>query len=234
MSRIVVVGGGVGGLATAALLARAGLDVTVLEAHIYAGGSASTFYHQGYRFDAGATLPAGFYPGGPMDLVAQAVGIDRWPVRPDDPAMVVHLPDGASVTRYGGKERWAERRRAFGPEAEPFWRWQETTSDALWDLALRLPTWPPQTPGEAARLAGDGLAWMGSDLRMRLKPSLALRRVPPGERPSASPFPWRRVRATAALCRRPTAHRRPDDESLYQCPLWRVGAGPAPPGCGPR
>ena len=174
MSRIIVIGGGVGGLATAALLARAGLDVEVLEAHIYAGGSASTFYHQGYRFDAGATLPAGFYPGGPMDLVAQAVGIDRWPVRPDDPAMVVHLPDGASVTRYGGKERWAERRRAFGPEADPFWRWQETTSDALWDLALRLPAWPPQTPGEVARLAGDGLTWMGGDLRKRLRPSLAL------------------------------------------------------------
>jgi phytoene dehydrogenase-like protein len=109
-----------------------------------------------------------------MDLVAQAVGIDRWPVRPHDPAMVVHLPDGARVTRFGGKERRAERRRAFGPQAEPFWRWQEAASDALWDLALRLPAWPPQIPGEAARLAGDGLAWMGSDLRKRLKPSLAL------------------------------------------------------------
>ena len=106
MSRVVVIGAGVGGLTTAALLARAGLDVTVLEAHVYAGGCAGTFYHQGYRFDAGATLPAGFYPGGPMDLVAQAVGIDRWPVRRDDPAMVVHLPDGASVTRYGGERRW--------------------------------------------------------------------------------------------------------------------------------
>ena len=63
MSRIVVIGGGVGGLTTAALLARAGLDVTVLEAHVYAGGCAATFYHQGYRFDAGATLPAGFYAG---------------------------------------------------------------------------------------------------------------------------------------------------------------------------
>ena len=84
--RVVVVGGGVGGLTAAALLARAGLDVTLLEAHIYPGGCAGTFYHQGYRFDAGATLPAGFYPGGPMDLVAQAVGIEHWPVRADDPA----------------------------------------------------------------------------------------------------------------------------------------------------
>jgi C-3',4' desaturase CrtD len=169
---VVVIGAGVGGLTTAALLASAGLDVTVLEAHVYAGGCAGTFYHQGYRFDAGATLPAGFYAGGPMDLVSQAVGIDRWPVRLDDPAMVVHLPDSTSVTRYGGDRRWQERRRAFGPESEPFWRWQEATSDALWDLALRMPAWPPQTPGEAGTLVGDGLAWLGSDLRNRLKPSL--------------------------------------------------------------
>jgi len=177
--RIVVIGGGVGGLTAAALLAYAGLDVTVLEAHVYAGGCAGTFYHQGYRFDAGATLPAGFYPGGPMDLVAQAVGIDRWPVRFDDPAMVVHLPDGSTITRYAGERRWEERRRAFGHEAEPFWRWQELTSDALWELALRMPAWPPQTPSEVAALLGDGLAWLGDDPRQRLKPGLALDAVRP-------------------------------------------------------
>ena len=100
-TRVVVVGAGVGGLTTAALLARAGLDVTVLEAHIYAGGCAGTFYHRGYRLDAGATLPAGFYPGGPMDIIGRAVGIEQWPVQPDNPAMVVHLPDGARILNPG-------------------------------------------------------------------------------------------------------------------------------------
>ena len=70
MKHVVVVGAGIGGLSAAAVLARAGLDVTVLEAHIYAGGCAGTFFHQGYRFDAGATLAAGFNPGGPMNLLA--------------------------------------------------------------------------------------------------------------------------------------------------------------------
>ena len=68
-------------LTAAAVLARAGMEVTVLEAHIYPGGCAGTFYHQGYRFDAGATLAGGFYPGGPMDLVAQASGVSAWPAR---------------------------------------------------------------------------------------------------------------------------------------------------------
>ena len=71
-SRVVVIGAGIGGLTTAAILARAGLAVTVLEAHVYPGGCAGTFYHQGYHFDAGATLAGGFYPGGFRQLSAAA------------------------------------------------------------------------------------------------------------------------------------------------------------------
>ncbi len=173
-TRVVVVGAGVGGLTLASLVSRAGLDVTVLEAHVYAGGCAGTFYHQGYRFDAGATLPSGFYCGGPMDVVGRTVGVDSWPVRPADPAMVVHLPGGTSVSRFTDGRRREERLRAFGPEASAFWRWQETTADALWDLALRKPAWPPQTLYEWIGLASVGFAWLGGDLRKRLSPALAV------------------------------------------------------------
>ena len=83
VNRVVVIGAGIGGLTTAALLAKAGLDVTVLEAHVYPGGCAGTFYHQGYRFDAGATLAAGFEPGGGMTRLAETLGI-TWPVEPAD------------------------------------------------------------------------------------------------------------------------------------------------------
>lgn len=171
--RVVVIGAGVGGLATAAALARAGADVEVLEAHVYPGGCAGTFYHQGYRFDAGATLAGGFYPGGPMDLVARGTGVAGWPARPVDPAMVVHLPGGAPIPRWAGERRNAEHRAAFGPGAARFWRWQETTADALWDLALALPPWPPQSPADVARLARDGWAWLARAPRQRLSPGLA-------------------------------------------------------------
>ena len=174
--RVVVIGAGVGGLTTAALLARAGLDVTVLEAHVYPGGCAGTFYHKGYRFDAGATLAGGFYPGGPMDLVARAVGLTGgnggWPAHASEPAMTVHLPDGQPVTRWGDARRWAEHRAAFGEQATAFWQWQERTADALWNLALRTPTWPPQTVTEAIQVMGSGLRWLGTDLRRHLQPTL--------------------------------------------------------------
>ncbi len=51
--RVVVVGGGVGGLATAALLARGGAHVTLLERHERVGGRAGTWEVDGFRFDTG-------------------------------------------------------------------------------------------------------------------------------------------------------------------------------------
>lgn len=50
---VVVVGGGVGGLATAALLARGGARVTLLERHEQLGGRTGTWEVDGFRFDTG-------------------------------------------------------------------------------------------------------------------------------------------------------------------------------------
>jgi C-3',4' desaturase CrtD len=167
VSRVVVVGAGRGGLTTAALLARAGVEVTVLEAHVYPGGCAGTYFHRGYRFDAGATLAGGFAPGGPLAHLAELLDLS-WPIHFPDPAMVVHLPGGLRVRRWASAGRWSDERRAvFGGTAEPFWRWQERTADSLWRLAQELLPWPPQSLGESAQL-GAAL------LRARPSPLLAL------------------------------------------------------------
>lgn len=164
----VVIGAGIGGLATAAVLARRGVNVTVLEAQVYPGGCAGTFYHQGYRFDAGATLAGGLYPGGPMDLLAKSTGIKRWPATHAEPAMRVHLPNDTFIDRRGDEQRWQERLKVFGPQALDFWQWQERTADAMWDLALRLPSWPPNSVQDVTNLIQNGISWLGVGALQRM------------------------------------------------------------------
>lgn len=53
MSRVVVIGAGVAGLAVAGLLARDGHDVVVLEKNDRIGGRAGTVERDGFRFDSG-------------------------------------------------------------------------------------------------------------------------------------------------------------------------------------
>lgn len=57
MPTAIVVGAGVGGCATAARLAEAGYNVTVVEKNDYTGGRCSLIHSQkGYRFDRGPSL----------------------------------------------------------------------------------------------------------------------------------------------------------------------------------
>jgi C-3',4' desaturase CrtD len=148
---IVVIGAGVGGLTAASLLLKAGHPVTVLEAHVYAGGCAGTFFHQGYRFDAGATLAGGFSAGGPHARLAAALGLS-WPISPVDPAWVTHLPE-RSITQWADAERWREERRKAFPRSEPFWQKQERLAEIAWDVSSRDFPWPPESPRDLLTLA---------------------------------------------------------------------------------
>lgn len=159
--KVVVIGAGVGGLTTAALLAQAGLEVTVLEHHTYPGGSAGTFFHRGYRFDAGATLLAGFDAEGVFSRLERQLGV-VFPVRklpPGETLMEVWLPDGRVVRRPVGRTHELEAQQAaFGKPVQRFWQWQEKRALALWRVAQGLP-FPPADVRELLSLAQKGLPW---------------------------------------------------------------------------
>jgi phytoene dehydrogenase-like protein len=56
MTKAIVIGAGIGGLATAIRLAKKGYAVEVFEANDYVGGKLSTFTLGDYRFDAGPVV----------------------------------------------------------------------------------------------------------------------------------------------------------------------------------
>lgn len=141
-AQVVVIGAGIGGLTTAALLLHAGFPVTVLEAHVYPGGSAGTFYHKGYRFDAGATLAGGFNPGGPHYRLAEILDL-QWPVDPVDPAWVVHMAGRRPISQWTSREAWIAERQEEFPDSEGFWRRQEDLAGIAWDISTRPFPWPP-------------------------------------------------------------------------------------------
>jgi phytoene dehydrogenase-like protein len=88
---VVIIGAGIGGLSAGALLAKRGLEVTVLEAHDRPGGYCSswtrTVRHQGrsmrYCFDAGVQDISGIGERGPLRrLLRQLAAEDRIDWRP--------------------------------------------------------------------------------------------------------------------------------------------------------
>jgi len=158
-AKIVVIGAGIGGLTAAALLAQAGYEVTVLEAQTYPGGSAGTFFHKGYRFEAGATVAGGFQPMGPHAIVGERLGIE-WPVRLHEPAWVVHLPDRTiALTRDNADVLEKFPRSAF------FWDEQAALADLGWSLSAQGLPWPPVDASEVRRLIAIGIRNFPRDLR---------------------------------------------------------------------
>ena len=63
-SEVIVVGAGIAGLTSAAILSKQGLSVNLIESHTQSGGCAGTFKRKNYIFDVGATQVAGLEKGG--------------------------------------------------------------------------------------------------------------------------------------------------------------------------
>ena len=71
---VIVVGAGIGGLACAALLAKRGFKVTVLEQHYKPGGYCTSFKRKGFTFDAGVESISGLGPRGPVRWLLEELG----------------------------------------------------------------------------------------------------------------------------------------------------------------
>ena len=73
--RVVIIGGGLGGLFCGAILAKEGLQVTVLEKNATIGGGLQTFTRFGEVFDTGMHVVGGLQPGGNIWRICRYLGI---------------------------------------------------------------------------------------------------------------------------------------------------------------
>ena len=134
--KVIVIGAGAGGLATAARLAAKGKSVTVLEQANYFGGKLAAYRRDGFVFDTGPslfTLPAVYRDlflktGAPLE---EAVNL-----QPLDPAFRYQFSDGATVVMPGvGAGQCADALAdGLGGKAASEWRSLIKRGGAMWQI----------------------------------------------------------------------------------------------------
>ena len=102
---IVIIGSGVGGLASAVRLAAAGFKVTVVEANDYVGGKLTTKQIGRYRFDMGPSVFT--LPNLIDDLTSVAKSNKAFKYLTLDTIVHYFYEDGTAITAYTDKEKFA-------------------------------------------------------------------------------------------------------------------------------
>lgn len=114
-SSAIIIGAGIGGIATAAHLARCGMQVTVLEKNEWPGGRCDQFTREGHHFNTGPTLLI-------MPLVYEAefasLGVsmrERLDLRRVDPTYHVVFDDGSQLALTSDLDAMYEQLEAIEP-----------------------------------------------------------------------------------------------------------------------
>ena len=120
---VVVIGGGLGGLFTGAILAKMGHKVTVLEKNVTVGGGLQTFCRHGITFETGMHILGSLHPGDSIYKLCQWLGIYSrlalCDVDADSMDQIAYLSDGKTYRVPMGREAFtAYFQQEFPEEAE--------------------------------------------------------------------------------------------------------------------
>ena len=137
MSRVIVIGAGIGGMATAARLAKAGHEVIVYESSDRVGGKCRTEWIGRYAFDTGPsllTLPAVFRD---LFLKTGAPLEKELTLEPVDPSFDYRFTDGKSV-KFANLSRYETLRsisQSLGDEEAKEWNSLLLRAEKMWDVS---------------------------------------------------------------------------------------------------
>src|SRR5688572_21306629 len=156
---VVVVGGGIGGLTVAALLAARGVNVCLFERQDRTGGCAANVDAGGYSFEGGAGLYSSWGPGELHERVFAELGVPPPEVRICEPAHVVRLQDRTDVPISTNQEEFEEMLAASFPEcavqAVAFYRRLSAADTAVRNAADRWPDLSKVASFSRLRALGD-------------------------------------------------------------------------------
>lgn len=140
---VVVVGGGIGGLTVAALLAARGVDVCLLERESRVGGCVTSFDKFGYSFEPGYGLYASWGPNEIHDRVFSELPVEPPDVRLLEPGYLVRLPDKSEISLTADQDAFENNLREVFPEcaenAISFYRKLGPLSAALQRVVQKTP-----------------------------------------------------------------------------------------------
>src|SRR6185436_8270559 len=140
---VVVVGGGIGGLTVAALLAARGLDVCLLERESRVGGCVASFDKFGYSFEPGYGLYPSWQPNQVHARVFSELPVEPPEVRLLEPGYLVRLPDKSEVSVTADRGVFENNLREVFPEcadkAVSFYRKLGALSSALQSALQKTP-----------------------------------------------------------------------------------------------
>ena len=196
MSRVVVVGGGLGGLASAALLGRAGHEVTLLEANPWLGGKSRRIELDGRRMDTGPSLltfpgvweefvrrwdDAGGTPGEASEVAGLRLKrlpeVGRYFYRGESTS----LPVEEGHPWYEAWERFADVHGGLGPEVTRLLTSDPADRSTLPALARLLRVYRAKLTTISYL---DGLSWLPKGLREILAIHTLNAGVAPGRTPA--------------------------------------------------
>ncbi len=176
MGSAVIIGGGVGGLFTGAILSREGVKVTIVEKNDKVGGGLQSFSRQGETFDTGMHIVGGLTPDGNIRKICRYLGIEgdlmTRDAGEDCNESVYFAEDGQTYAIRRGRDGFVDSVAAHFPEerdniarytdamfamADSFDLYNLRPSESL------MPTMPP----DGLMAASDLIARHTSDPRLR-------------------------------------------------------------------
>ena len=138
MTRVVIVGAGVGGLGAGVRLAAAGCDVLVLEAADQVGGKLGIARSEGHTFDTGPSLLTMPFTLEETLATAGVTLSDRLDVRRVDPLCQYHWDDGTALATHADPDATAAAFEALEHGAGQAWHSLLAQGKRTWDLSLPL------------------------------------------------------------------------------------------------